>query len=176
MQDGRYAQRIAELAAQLGVPADYAQSRSLPLQPEAAELVPVGVSPEGRKIELSPKGARAWEQMRAAAARDGIELQPLSGFRSVGRQAEIIRGKLAGGRTIAEILTVLAAPGYSEHHTGLALDIGSPGAPPLEEGFGDSPAFRWLELRAGSFGFRLSFPRENPHQIAYEPWHWYNFI
>ena len=42
----------------------------------------------------------------------------------------------------------------------------------LEEEFERSDAFAWLTRRAGEFGFRMSYPRDNPHGVAYEPWHW----
>jgi len=99
-------------------------------------------------------------------------LLPLSGFRSVARQEEIIREKLSAGQPLADILRLVAAPGYSEHHTGRALDLGAPDEPPLEEGFAETAAFTWLVAHAGDYGFRLSYPRGNPHGIAYEPWHW----
>jgi D-alanyl-D-alanine carboxypeptidase len=110
--------------------------------------------------------------MRAAAERDGIALIPVSGFRSVARQTLIIRRKLAAGQRIDAILKLVAAPGYSEHHTGRALDIGTPGQPLLEESFAGTPAFKWLRRHASRFHFTLSYPRRNPHGIAYEPWHW----
>jgi D-alanyl-D-alanine carboxypeptidase len=46
------------------------------------------------------------------------------------------------------------------------------GVPDLEEDFEETPAFRWLSANAGRFGFVLSFPRDNPHDYVYEPWHW----
>ena len=73
---------------------------------------------------------------------------------------------------MAEILQVNAAPGYSEHHGGEALDIGTPGEPPAEESFETTPAFAWLSQHAARHGFSLSYPRDNPHGIVYEPWHW----
>lgn len=169
-----YAARLAEISRALGIPADYAVRRGLALQPEAAEsnLVPIGLSPEGREIHLLVPAARAWSEMLAAATADRVVLLPLSGFRSVARQEEIIRDKLTAGQPLADILRLVAAPGYSEHHTGRALDLGTPDEPPLEEGFAETAAFRWLTPRAGNFGFRLSYPRGNPHGIAYEPWHW----
>lgn len=103
---------------------------------------------------------------------DGVELLPLSGFRSIARQTRLIRAKLAGGQAIADILRTVAAPGYSEHHTGRAIDIGSPEHIELDEDFARTRAFRWLKAHAGRFGFSLSYPRGNPHGIAYEPWHW----
>lgn len=71
-----------------------------------------------------------------------------------------------------QILEVSAAPGFSEHHTGRALDLTTPGGPVLEEPFEHTDAFAWLSESAGSFGFHLSYPRGNSHGIAYEPWHW----
>ena len=73
---------------------------------------------------------------------------------------------------MAQILRVSAAPGYSEHHSGRALDITTPGYAALEEEFELSPAFAWLKKHAKTFRFRLSYPRRNTHGIAYEPWHW----
>ena len=110
--------------------------------------------------------------MREAAFEVGVTLLPISGFRTVARQEEIIRTKLAAGQAIDEILRNVAAPGYSEHHTGRAIDIGAPGEPPLTEQFAETPAFSWLEAHAADYGFTLSFARGNPHGIAYEPWHW----
>ncbi len=156
----------------LGIPADYGARRRLPLQVEATELVPVVGSTDGRQIRLVPEVAAAWKAMRDAASGEGITLQALSGFRSLKRQTEIIQGKLAAGHTIDEILKTVAAPGYSEHHTGRAIDIGVPGEPPLTEDFAKTPAFRWLKGHAHDFGFKLSYPRNNLNGFAYEPWHW----
>ena len=35
-----------------------------------------------------------------------------------------------------------------------------------------TPAFAWLAANAGAHGFHMSYPRDNPHGIVYEPWHW----
>lgn len=169
-----YLAQIEALLAELGIPANYAQLHHLVLQPEAAatDLVSIGNSPEGKPCRLIRPAARAWHSMYAAARKLDIELQPLSGFRSVERQVEIIRGKLAVGEKIADILHSMAAPGYSEHHTGRAIDIGSDEAPPLEELFADTRAYAWLRLHAEEHGFKMSYPRNNPHGFVYEPWHW----
>ncbi len=80
-----------------------------------------------------------------------------------------MRKKLERGDTIENILKVNAAPGFSEHHTGCALDITTPGYDALKESFEKSPAFDWLTGNASRFGFSLSFPRGNAAGIAYEP-------
>jgi zinc D-Ala-D-Ala carboxypeptidase len=157
----------------LGIPADYGSSRGLQLQAEATELVSIGMTTEGRDVRLTPKTADAWYKMKELAAHSGVTLQAISGFRSIQRQTEIIRAKLAAGQGIESILKINAAPGYSEHHTGRAIDVGVPGEPPLTEDFEKTSAYKWLDRNAGSLGFRLSYPKGNPHGIAYEPWHWF---
>lgn len=165
---------LSELHRDLGISPNYARDRRLEPQREAAEtdLVVIGHNADGRAIRLIAGAANAWVGLREAAARAGIELKPISGFRSIERQTQIIRDKLAAGQTLDAILRQVAAPGFSEHHTGRALDMGAPGCDNLEEAFGETPAFRWLETHASAHGFRLSFPRDNPHAIGYEPWHW----
>jgi D-alanyl-D-alanine carboxypeptidase len=157
----------------LGIPADAAARAARRLQPEAKRLVHIGrARDDGRILRLTPSAARAWRKMQAAAAADGVTLLPLSAFRSIARQTLIIRRKLAAGQKIADILRVSAVPGCSEHHTGRALDLGAPGHLKLEASFARTREFRWLKRHAGKFGFRLSYPRDNRQDIAYEPWHW----
>lgn len=166
--------RLTRLWQELGIPADYCRVRGLPLQREARRLVLVAHAPDdGKPVRLTPRAAAAWKRMQAAAARDGLTLLPLSGFRSIARQAQIIRGHLLKGRPLPDILRYVAAPGCSEHHTGRAIDIGSPDENAhFEASFDRTKEYRWLRKHAGEFGFRLSYPRRNPHRIGYEPWHW----
>lgn len=168
------AQRAALIARsrELGVPADYGRRRSLKWQREPRRLTFVGYDIHARPQWLAPRAASAWLRMRHAAALGQVELQLVSAFRSIDYQIGIIERKLARGQDMAQILDVSAAPGYSEHHTGRAIDITTPGFGVLEEEFEQSPAFRWLTHNAAKYGFSLSFPRGNPHRIAYEPWHW----
>lgn len=166
--------RIGRLWSEIGIPTDYPRGRGLPLQREAKRLVLVArAHDDGKPIRLTPRAAAAWRRMQAAAATDGLTLLPLSGFRSVARQAAIVRGHLAKGRSLADTLRFVAAPGCSEHHTGRALDLGSPDeAAHFEAAFDRTREFGWLKRRASEFGFTLSYPRHNPHGIGYEPWHW----
>jgi len=167
-----YSARVAALGKELGIPPRHAETRHLTLQREAVELASIGPDDLGRDCRLAPSAAKAWLAMRQRAHTSDIQLIPLSGFRSVERQAEIIRGKLALGESIEEILTSIAVPGYSEHHTGCAIDVGSSDVLSLVEAFADTKSYAWLARHAGDFGFRLSFPRNNPYGFIYEPWHW----
>jgi len=152
--------------------ADYAERTGLVPQPEPARLELAGFDRYHRPLWLVADAAAAWALMRTAARVDGIALDAISGYRSHDWQMGVFRRKLELGLTVREILAVNAAPGFSEHHSGAALDIGTPGWPPVEESFEHTPAFIWLCAHAGRFGFSLSYPRGNPHGIVYEPWHW----
>lgn len=158
--------------ALLGLEGNDATSSGLPFHAEPRLLHFAGRDRYRRALWLLAPVARAWRAMREAAQGDGVVLEAISGFRSHAYQRGIIERKLARGLTLDEILRVNAAPGHSEHHSGRALDVGTPGEPPAEESFEATPAFAWLQRHAASFGFALSYPRGNPHGITYEPWHW----
>ena len=165
--------RLAERLEALGLQADdYAKRSGLALVAEPVALALAGFDRYRRPLWLLPDAARAWQRMREAAARDGVTLEAISGYRSHDYQLGIFARKRARGLEVDAILQVNAAPGYSEHHSGRALDISSPGEPPAEESFESTAAFAWLLEHAGSYGFHLSYPRDNPHGIVYEPWHW----
>lgn len=168
----RYTRRVAALHRTLGIPPDYARIRCLPIQPEAAKLQSIGADIYQREQRLVPQAAEAWQQMKASANSDGIELQLVSAYRSVDYQQGIMQRKLDQGQAVDDILCVSAAPGYSEHHSGYALDLTTPGFAVLEEEFEQSDAFAWLTRHAAKFGYHMSFPRDNPHGVIYEPWHW----
>ena len=163
---------LENLFRELGIPADYGQKQGLPRFAEAEALVDVGENIVGRVQRLAPPAAGRWNEMMDAAAREKVTLLIVSGFRSVDYQAGLIRKKLAAGQSIAEILRVNAAPGYSQHHTGLAIDIATPGSRPLTEEFEHTEAFSWLIENASAFGFSMTYPRDNRFGFIYEPWHW----
>jgi D-alanyl-D-alanine carboxypeptidase len=152
--------------------ARWAAERGVPAQPEAQELVCVGHDAIGRPLRLTPACARRWQTMQGAAQADRVSLLLISGFRSVEHQRGIFDRKLARGEALEDILCVNAAPGYSEHHSGRALDLGTPGCEDLREAFEETAAFAWLCENAGRFDFHLSYPRDNPQGMSYEPWHW----
>lgn len=168
----RYSRCICSWLVQLGITQEYGRIHRIGLQQEAARLQSIGSDIYGRTQRMFPAAAQAWQSMRQQAAGDGIELQAVSAFRSVSYQSEILQRKLDKGMAIEDILAVSAAPGFSEHHTGRAIDITTPGFQVLEEEFEKSTAFEWLQEHAAKFGFRMSFPPGNRHKVAYEPWHW----
>src|SRR5207253_7629317 len=120
----------------------------------------------------TPAADGAWMEMKAAADADGVGLQIVSAFRSFDRQVDIVRRKIEAGQSVDEILSVSAPPGYSEHHSGCAVDIGTLGCDSLEEVFEQSQAFSWLAGNASLYHFVMSFPRGNAFGYRHEPWHW----
>jgi len=164
---------IDNILKQLGIPESYGRSPALPRFAEPEELVDVEPNIIGRPQRLTSTTADAWASLKAAAATDSIELLIVSGFRSIDDQARLIWNKLCAGQAIDAILEVNTAPGFSQHHTGRAIDIATPGVRPLIEAFGDSPAFRWLCSNADRFGFSMPYGVDNEWGITYEPWHWF---
>ena len=112
--------------------------------------------------------------MRKEARKDGIYLVFLSGYRSINLQKEIFYSlKSFRNQEAAERARVSAPPGYSEHSTGFAIDIGdaTQRETDFETEFQNTDAFKWLIKNAAKFHFKLSFPKDNIY-IDYEPWHW----
>ena len=165
-------ERVQDILRRFGAAGDLLETRGLPLYEDAAELEVAEVTPEGRQHLLVPAAASAWRRLKHCAKSDGIEVFIVSAFRSFDRQVELVARKLRQGRSIDEILSVVAPPGCSEHHTGQAVDVGTMGCPPLEEAFDTTAAFSWMIQHAREFGFGLSYGLSNPCGFAYEPWHW----
>jgi D-alanyl-D-alanine carboxypeptidase len=162
-------QQVVEILRELGLEEVYARRK--PIR-EASELVSVGLDIHGREQRLAPDAARAWQGMKLAAEGAGITLQLVSAFRSIDYQHQIIKRKLADGQRMEEILRVSAVPGYSEHHSGNAVDLTTTGSKPLTEEFETTPAFGWLVKNAARFTFTMSYPHGNKTGVVYEPWHW----
>jgi len=154
----------------LCVPQDYPGRLRLPFQRESSNLValPCGLWGELRQLDASI--VARLDAMRRDAARDGVSLIVRWGYRSASDQTEMIRRQLRFGAPMSEILTRVAAPGYSEHHTGRAIDFERiPGDRPFEL----TEAYRWLRENGSRFDCFMSYPEGNAAGVIYEPWHWY---
>lgn len=141
---------------------------------EAPEKELESVSTDGG-IRLRTSAARAYNDMVAAAAADGVSIGPLSGFRSIKEQEGVFfEVKQERSQSVTDRANVSAPPGHSEHHTGYAIDIGDGNAPAtnLSPDFENTAAFKWLEINATKYNFELSFPKNNTQGVTYEPWHW----
>lgn len=132
------------------------------------------ISSDGR-IQLRQAAARAFLDMKEAARSQGVYLVPISGFRSEEDQKYLFfEVKAQRGQVAMERAEVSAPPGYSEHHTGYAVDIGDANIPAtdLSPNFENTPAFQWMKENAAYYSFEISFPKGNTQGVSYEPWHW----
>ena len=131
-------------------------------------------------IEIQPnilvhKGMyKSLKKMQNDAEKDGVYLVFLSGYRSIKLQEKIFYSlKTIRNQIASERARVSAPPGYSEHSTGFAIDIGDAyeRETDFEVNFENTSAFKWLKNNAAKYHFRLSFDRDQTN-VDYEPWHW----
>ena len=126
-------------------------------------------------VQLQRDAAESLQAMQAAAHADGVDIRVLSAFRSIALQKHIFfEVKSERNQSALERSRVSAPPGFSEHSTGYAVDLGdgrNPGTN-LSASFERTPAFAWLKANANRFHFALSFPQGNRQRVSYEPWHW----
>jgi zinc D-Ala-D-Ala carboxypeptidase len=136
------------------------------------DLQPVYGDP---RFKLRKAAARQFRAMSASARASGVILVPISGFRSVKDQQHLFFDvKAERGQSATKRAEVSAPPGYSEHHTGYAVDIGDGNTPAtnLNPKFDKTRAYRWLAANAARYSFELSFAKNNRQGVSYEPWHW----
>ncbi|GAA3039002.1 hypothetical protein GCM10010462_27180 [Microbacterium dextranolyticum] len=150
-------------------------NKRTPLNPRqyAPPLWPMSALGLGGGEMLRPEAAVAMRDLAGEAGRWGIPLAATSGYRSFTSQAAIHdRFVRQLGRDAAEAIS--ARPGYSEHQTGLAIDVSSPGAGcDLVECFGSTAAGRFVADHAWQFGFIVRYPQGYTGITGYdyEPWH-----
>ena len=121
-------------------------------------------------------------RMMAHAREDGVILTICSAYRSPEYQTTLFENKktelMNSGKSepeaIATTATIIAVPGTSEHHTGLAVDIVTPEYQSLDSGFENTPAFQWLSQHSAEYGFVMRYPKDKRDitEIIYEPWHY----
>lgn len=141
---------------------------------EAPQSELKAISSDGN-FKLRESAADKFLAMEEAARKDGVNLTLISAFRTVEEQNQLFfKVKEQRGQVVTKRAEVSAPPGYSEHHTGYAVDLGDGDAPAtnLNQDFENTEAFQWLEKNASSYSFELSFPKGNAQGVNYEPWHW----
>lgn len=147
--------------------------RAYPEAP-AAELRPVGeYRATGRTVRLREPAAAAFLRMQKEAQAEGVALIPISGHRTRAYQERLFQRAIKKYGSPERAARWVAPPGHSEHHTGLALDVGDGTRPgcDVQRCFEKTSAYAWLKKNAARFGFELSFPPEGA-AVAFEPWHW----
>lgn len=136
--------------------------------------IPLRSNITGDEQQVSSVMAPALEQMAAAAKNDGITLNVQSGYRSYNFQVNLYNSYVRNdGQAQADRES--ARPGYSEHQTGLAADLGGVTNPScnVAQCFGDTAEGKWLAVHAYEYGFIIRYPadKQSVTGYEYEPWH-----
>ncbi len=151
--------------------------------------IPDGFAPKlatvnlnGRERLVDSRTADAFRAMVLAAKADGITLYLRSTYRGIQLQTDSFNARVqqyinsgySREDAIKKTATIIAVPGTSEHHTGLAADITTYGYDRLDQGFENTEAFRWLYTHCAEYGFILRYPKDKTDitRIIYEPWHY----
>ena len=119
---------------------------------------------------ITPATADAYKRMKADAAAQGLSILAASTYRSVEYQQNLYNSYLnSDPREVVD--TYSARAGYSEHHTGMAIDfIGSFGS--LND-FENTPEYPWVRDNCHRYGFIIRYTTANQWITGYknEPWH-----
>lgn len=137
--------------------------------------------------QLDSRVADAYEQFSNAATEAGYPLVVISSFRSVATQEQVFNANVqtleAQGYSAEEANTetkkTITEPGFSEHHTGLAIDVvdqswyNNYSTTVLDSAYGEQPGAQWIAENAPKYGFIIRYPEgeEAVTGITYEPWH-----
>lgn len=123
---------------------------------------------------LRRDAAKAYRTMYRAAGRDGKSLVMQSAYRSYSTQVTVYNGWVDRlGQAGADRQS--ARPGYSEHQTGLSVDIATGShSCTIQECFASTPEGTWLTKNAWKYGWVLRYPKGKTDTTGYkfEPWHW----
>ncbi|MCC5903056.1 MAG: M15 family metallopeptidase [Halomonas sp.] len=124
-------------------------------------------------IWIHKNAAYAFIEMSNAMHRDGVVPVIIkNGYRSYADQVEKfdqyrVRKNFGMVKTLARV----ALPGYSEHHTGFAIDIRLPRSHSGKR-LSRSSSYKWLKKHAHTYGFYESYKKDNIFGVVFEPWHW----
>ena len=129
----------------------------------------------GQVRQMRDEAATALEEMYAACLEEtGKQLISVSGYRSYAKQNALYKAKLqrVGGK-VEKAQEYVAPPGASEHHLGLAMDVGQQSKPNLTEKFAETEGGIWARENCWRFGFILRYGEdwEAVTGYKYEPWH-----
>ena len=116
---------------------------------------------------LDPTARAAFLRLQADAKSQGLNIFPISAYRSYSYQEKVYAGWKNMYGSDADLIS--ARPGHSEHQLGLAIDVNS-----LEYSFEKTAESKWLREHCAEYGFIIRYPSDAARQYtgySYEPWH-----
>lgn len=144
-------------------------NKQRPLNPKT--YVPGDLVSVGGGQQLRGEAANALRLMIADASSASLTIKPLSGYRSYNTQVSVYGNEVkTNGQAVADSQS--ARPGYSEHQTGLAIDVGGGGCG-IEDCFGNTAEGKWVAANAYKYGFIVRYVAGKEQVTGYrpEPWH-----
>ncbi len=167
---------VTEAPASWPVHLSSEQAASLTVVVNKKHQLPADYAPQLTAVgsgQMRPEAAAALESLMTAAGNQAVSLKIISSYRSYATQQSTYNGYVNQyGQAAAD--TFSARPGFSEHQTGLAVDLGAAdGSCDLEICFEDTTAGQWIKNNAVNYGFIVRYPkgRESETGYQYEPWH-----
>ncbi|WP_084099680.1 M15 family metallopeptidase [Demequina sp. NBRC 110051] len=150
-------------------------NKTRPLEPltfAPADLVALTGIPGGGSQRMRTEAADALQAMHVAAADAGAGFSVSTAYRAFGFQQSLF-SDYSARRGVGSAETFSARPGYSEHQTGLAVDIYASSACRIKRCFGDEAAGQWVAEHGWEYGFVVRYPRgqQDVTGYVYEPWH-----
>ena len=122
-------------------------------------------------MQLVKEAKEAFETLSESAKKDGMNVIAMSSYRSYDYQVNLYNNYVAqDGKEAADKYS--ARPGYSEHQTGLAVDVYNLDLPYTS--FEETKEFTWMQENAYKYGFILRFPKDKVDITGYqyESWHY----
>ena len=156
----------------------YIEGQKLPSEPTLIKGVLIANKqhplPKDYKPGESEEARKAFSEMAAEALLDNFKLEAFSTYRSYDYQVDLYKRYVErDGEEAADRYS--ARPGYSEHQTGLAFDIGEVNGKEhyASSSFGDTEAGKWIATNAYRFGFIMRYPegKEKITGYMFESWH-----
>lgn len=133
------------------------------------DLVEIAGYYEGQKVYVRKVAADAWEDLNQKAKEDGFTLVPTTAFRSSSFQNTLYTNYVnRDGKAAAD--TYSARPGFSEHQTGLAIDLKNPSLQNIRL---DEEDYTWLKQHCADYGFIVRFPGGKEHITLYQEENWH---
>lgn len=139
---------------------------------EPSDITSLDLSYSYDNNRVSKETSDAYLEMAKAAKKDNISLMANSSFRTYDRQ-EAVYKEFYYSKGVSYADKYAARAGYSEHQTGLAIDIFTSGRSTTSD-FDTSDAFKWLQTNAHKYGFILRYPKDKEYLTGYnyESWHY----
>ena len=130
----------------------------------------------GKTYQVEKEALKHFLELREELLKEGIDIELDSTYRSVKRQQEIW-DEFEKDKGIEYTKKYVAVPGYSEHHTGLAIDVclikDGKTIDDNDEMIAEKEIFAKIHKKLAKHGFILRYPegREADTGYGYEPWH-----